>query len=225
MTTALTAPAPASKETARRARPHDADEASIGLCDCAGCLAERTRRRTDPLLAAALAALYDVGDLLHMLRRSHGCDPARCPLCHEAYMAWMVLGQLECGLEGEYSFPRDPKLAARRADSARVRSDSARRSPRPWRPGCGQNHPVHPLAVVVLIDLGRALEALREGHACHEDDCYVCGQAAVAAWLLPAITATIEETLIPEPAILAKRGVGPGGAKLLRLLKTGGRRG
>jgi hypothetical protein len=208
MTATLTAPAP--KEKARRARRHDADEASIGLCDCPRCLAERTRRRTDPLLAAALAALYDVGDLLHMLRRSHGCDPANCPLCHDVCMAWIVLGQLECSLEGEYSFPRDPKLAARRADSGRARSDCARRSPHLWRAGCGRNHPIHPLAVVALIDLGRALETPRDGHVCREDNCYVCQIAEVGAYLLPMLTVAVETTLIPEPVILEKRGVNPG---------------
>jgi hypothetical protein len=219
----LTAHPPSATPDRRRAPApptHDDAEASIGLCDCPRCRDERTRRGTHPLLGAVLIALYDVGDLLHILRRSHGCaDPARCELCREARMTWAVLGTLECGLEGEFAFAADSKLARRRAHSERVRSDGARRSPRPWRPGRGQNHPVHPLAVMAMDDLAGALAALRDGHRCRQGDCFVCEQAEVGAYLVPMLTAAIAATL------LERGGVTAGREEFLHLLKTGGRQG
>ncbi len=195
---------------------HDAAEASVGLCDCPGCLDERRRRMTHPLMARALAAFYDAGDLLHLIQRSHCGQPTTCDLCHDAYMVWSVLAPVECSFEGEYSFVSDPELARRRAESERSRATPPHR--RRWRPDASGNFPPLPLAVMAMLDLGKALAELHEGH-CDDADCFVCEQARAGEYLAPLLTAQLERTLIPTAALLRRRGVNPGRAKLLRLLE------
>jgi hypothetical protein len=196
---------------------HDDDEAAVGLCDCNGCLDERRRLRNHPLLARVMAALFDAGNILHSLRRSHACDPASCELCHDARMVWAVLAPLESSFEGEYNFAGDPKLVRHRADSESSRAKP--RSMRRWSPDSSGNYPIHPLAIMSLMDLGQALEALPDGHGCQDADCFVCEQAEIGAYLVPMLTAAVEETMLPCPALLRRRGVSAAGAKLLRLFE------
>jgi hypothetical protein len=195
----------------------DAEVSALGLYDCPESdFDECTRRSCNPLLASVLSAFYDVGDVLHIFQRSH-CRSAACELCHDIRMVWAVLSPIECSFEGEYSFFRDAKMAAQRAASEQRRADAQPRRRR-WRPRGRENHPVHPLAVMALLDLEKALTALQEGH-CGDDDCYICEQARVAAYLLPLLTAQLEMSLIPTVAVLRRRGVNPGRGKILRLLE------
>ncbi len=217
----VASPPPATRTGRNRATAaplaHDVDEASIGQCDCRKCLDERHRRQSHPLLAAALKALYDATDTLHRLARSHGCRVTGCSLCHhDVRLSLAVLDTLLCTLEGEFSFASDPQLARRRDESRVCQADTRRRSSRPWRPGCGTNHPLHELTVLILVDAGKALEALHRARAC---GAYVDDQAEVGAFLVPFLVAQIEDTLIPTPDYLRLRFPGRGRAQVLRLLE------
>jgi len=70
-----------------------------------------------------------------------------------------------------------------------------------------------------MLDLGQALEALHDGHGCEDEDCYVCHIAEVGAYLVPLLTSDLDATLTPTAAILRRRGIKRGQAKLLRLLE------
>jgi hypothetical protein len=216
--TARTPSVPAKVNIRVAPQAHDDAEAQVGLCDCNRRLDERRRRMTDSLLAAALSALYDAGDLLHLIRRSHCARPDDCQLCNDAKMTWRVLGQVKTSLEGEYRWSADPDLARRRAKSERDRSAPARR--RRWRPDGEGNFPPLPLTVLLMIGLQDVLEALRDGHGCGLPDCYTCDQAATAAFLLPMLTAALETTMRPCLTILRRRGVSVGYDPVLRLLEA-----
>jgi hypothetical protein len=78
-----------------------------------------------------------------------------------------------------------------------------------------------PLAVLALLDLSDALDALRDGHGCRSRRCHVCGWAEMYGYLVPMLTAAVEEPLVPFPALLRRRGVSADASQVLRLLDTG----
>jgi hypothetical protein len=175
---------------------------------------EHALRQDDPLLSVAIRRLYDATDLLHRLMFSHGCRPERCGLCHDVRQSLAHLDVTLSTLEGFYLFAGNEGLTLRREESRACREDTRRRSPRPWRPGCGESHPLHALAVLSLVNAGRALDALARADVCGP---YVTQEAEQAAWLVPLLVGQIEATLIPTPEFLRLR-FGRGRAQALRLL-------
>ena len=177
---------------------------------------ECQQRSSHPLLGAAIKALYEATDAIHRLGRAHGCRIARCSLCSDVRQSLTLLDTLLCSLEGEFSFGGSEQLSRRRDKSRACQADTRRRSSRPWRPGCGTNHPLHPLTVLILVDAGKALDALHRSRECGE---YVTDQAAAAAFLIPLLVGQLEQTLIPTPEYLRMRWPMRGRARLLRLLE------